>query len=284
MYNAATNHLLHIGISLLVGAQLILTSCGNGDTEKARALLDEARAAYESKDYSTALSLTDSLKNTYPRGFDVRREALHLTTLATEGLTLQQLETADSIAAVLGAAGESLQHNVKFVSNPIEGYYVAKSVNPTSFIGSTGIQARMTPDGDFYIMSSLKAKPIKSTSITVSANGKEARSATVAYDGERNDRSMGAETITFMGAECDTVGKFIYENRTSLITLTFNGAGRYSRPLTAAEIEGTAVLYEYATTIRKFKLASLEKERLTRALDLARSQAARTYVVKDSVK
>lgn len=284
MYNAAINHICHLGLTLLIGAPLLLTSCGNGDTQKAQALLDNARDAYENKNYATSLLLIDSIKNAYPREFDIRREALHLSTLATEAQTLCQLESADSLTAVLGALGDSLQRNIKFVSNPIEGYYVTKSVNPTSFTGSTGIQARMTPDGDFYIMSSLKAKPVKSTSVTVSANGKEARTATVNYDGERNDRSMGAEIITFMGVECDTVGKFIYENIHTPMTLTFNGNGSYSQALTSKEAEEIATLYEYAATIRKFKLASLEKERLTRALDLARSQAARTYVVKDSVK
>ncbi|MDE6860975.1 MAG: hypothetical protein K2J65_11255 [Duncaniella sp.] len=284
MYNVATKHLRHLGIALLTSAPVILNSCGNGDTQKAQALLSEARSAYENKDYETSLLLIDSIKNAFPREFDIRKEAIHLSTLSTEGLTIRQLETADSITAVLNALGDSLQRGIKFVSNPIEGYYVTKSVNPTSFIGSTGIQARMTPNGDFYIMSSLKAKPIKSTSVTVSANGKEARSATVSHDGERNDRSMGSEIITFMGVECDTIGKFIYENVNSPITLTFNGTGSYSRQLSSKEAEEIATLYEYATTIRKFKLASLEKERLTRALDLARSQAARTYVVKDSIK
>lgn len=284
MYNAATKHLKHIGMALLMSTPIMLNSCGNGDTQKAQALLSEARSAYENKDYETSLLLIDSIKNAYPREFDIRKEALHLSTLAIEGQTIRRLETADSITAVLEALGDSLQHGIKFVNNPIEGYYVTKSVNPTSFTGSTGIQARMTPDGDFYIMSSLNAKPIKSTSITVSANGKEARSATVNHDGERNDRSMGSEIITFMGIECDTIGKFIYENVDSPITLTFNGTGTYSRPLTSKEAEEIATLYEYAITIRKFKLASLEKERLTRALDIARSQAARTYVVKDSIK
>lgn len=280
MYKGAINCIAIAGMTMLA----TLTSCGNSEAEKAHALLGEAQATYDLKDYSKTLMLVDSIKKAYPREFDVRREAMHLSALATEGVMLRQLEIADSTTAVLGAKGDSLQAYVKYVTNPIEGYYVAKSVNPTSFIGSTGIQARMTPDGDFYIMSSLNGRSIGSTSITVSANGLEAISASVPFDGERNDRSMGTERITFMGVECDTIGKFISENRKSPITLTFNGKGSYSRLLTPNEINETATLYEYASTIRKFKLSSLEKERLTRAIDLARSQAARTYVVKDSVK
>lgn len=281
MYNEVIKH---IGKIIMLSAPLLLASCGSGDTDKAKSLLDEAQNAYKAGNYALCLELTDSLKKAYPKEIEVRREAMHLTAVATEGKILRELETADSISAVLGALGDSLQQYVKFVSNPIEGYYIAKGTDPMSFTGKTGLQARMTPNGDFYLMSSLKGRSVKSTSITVSANGKEATTATVAHDGERNDRSMGAEVITFMGAECDTVGKFISENVGSPITLTFNGQSSYSQPLTSAQAEEIAQLYDYATTIRKFKLATLDKERLTKSLDLARSQAARTFVEKDSVK
>lgn len=281
MYNEAIKH---IGKILLISVPLFLASCGSSETDKAKALLEEAQTAYKAGDYSLSLELTDSLKKAFPREIEVRRDAMHLTAVATEGKLLRELETADSISAVLGAMGDSLQQYVKFVNNPIEGYYIAKGADPMSFTGKTGLQARMTPNGDFYLMSSLKGKSLKSTSITVTANGKEATTATVAYDGERNDRSMGAEVITFMGAECDTVGKFVSENVGSPMVLTFNGQSSYSQPLTTAQAEEIAQLYEYATTIRKFKLATLEKERLTKSLDLARSQAARTFVEKDSVK
>lgn len=276
MYNAAIKLSYELGILLTIS--LLFVSCGNSEAKKAQALLQEAQTAYESKNYTLTLQLTDSIKKTYPREFDIRREALHLSTIATEGKILRELETADSTTAVLKVLGDSLQQNVKFVNNPIEGYYVAKNTNPTAFIGSTSIQARMTPNGDFYIMSSLKAKPIKSTSITISCQGKEARTATVPYDGERNDRSMGAETITFMGMECDTIGKFISENVGNPMILTFNGTGTYSQQLSPAQAKDIADLYNYAVTIRKFKIATLEKDKLTKALDIARSQAARTYV------
>lgn len=281
MYNEVIKH---IGRLLLIATPLLIASCGNGDTDKAKALLDEAQDAYNTGNYTLTLELTDSLKKTYPKEIEARRKAMHLTAVATERKLLRELETADSISATLGAMGDSLQQYVKFVSNPIEGYYIAKGADPMSFTGKTGLQARMTPNGDFYLMSSLKGKSVKSTSITVSANGKEATTATVAYDGERNDRSMGGEIITFMGAECDTVGKFISENVDAPITLTFNGQSSYSQPLTPAQAEEIAQLYDYATTIRKFKIATLEKERLTKSLDLARSQAARTYVENEDGK
>lgn len=287
MYNAATKLILN---SLKISAAGLLTaiavsSCsGGGDTQKATALLDEARAAYEAHDYASSLALIDTLKNRYPREIDVRREALHLATRATEGLTIIRLQEADSLTAVLGALGDSLQRQMKFVKNPIEGYYVAANVDPGKFIGTNGLQGRVSPEGNFYMISSLKAKSVKSTSVTVSADGREARTSTVGHDGERNDRSMGAEVITFMGVECDSVGKFISENVGRPIQLTFNGATSYSMALPAEQAKEIALTYDYASTLRRFKVASLEKERLTRTVDIARSQASRTFVEKDSVK
>ena len=68
-------------ISAIAGLCLTVASCGgNNDTEKATALLQEAQTAYESHDFSRAITLTDSIKSAYPREIDVRREALHLST------------------------------------------------------------------------------------------------------------------------------------------------------------------------------------------------------------
>lgn len=277
MFNAATKSTRTL-LSALAAAGLLAACSGSGDTAKAQALLDEATTAYDSHDYAGALALTDSIKSAYPGEIDVRRQALHLATRATEGLTVQRLQEADSLAAVLGVRGDSLQRLVKFVQNPIEGYYTGASTNPENIGSVNGLQARISPDGDFYIISSLKGKSVKSTSVSVSCDGQSASTTAVAHDGERNDRSMGAEVITFMGVECDSLGRFINAHRSAPMTLTFNGASSYSMPLPQAQASEIATLYEYAVTLRQAKLANIEKERLTRALDIARNQAAKTYI------
>lgn len=279
MFNVVTDTkylILAVMISLLS-----LNSCsGSGDKAKAQALLDSATEAFQNGDYTKALELTDSLRSAYPSEIDIRREALHLSTRATEGLTLKRLETADSLLAVLGVRGDSLSRLVRFVENPIEGYYVAGNVKDGNIVGSNGLQARLSPSGDFYMISSLKAKQVKSTSVTVECNGERATTSTIAHDGERNDRSMGAEIITFMAPECDTVAVFIAKHVNQPMTLTFNGASAYKMPLPKVQAQNIATLYDYAVTLRRAKLASLEKEKLTRAIDISRAQAAKTFVEK----
>lgn len=281
MLNVVTNKNRIFRLSAIAGLAIACSCAGNGDTQKATALLEQAQQACDSKNYEKAIALTDSIKNTYPKEIDVRREALHLSTKATEGLTIQRLQQADSLSVVLAVRGDSLQRLMKFVKNPIEGYYVAATTEPSKFFGTNGLQARVSPDGDFYLMSSLKAKSIKSTSVEVSAGAEKAATSTVAHDGERNDRSMGAEVITFMGVECDSLGKFVSTHAGKPMTLTFIGASTYSMPLPEKQANEIALLYDYATTLRRFKVATLEKERLSRAVEIARNQAARTFVEKD---
>lgn len=258
-------------------------ACGPDNGEKeAASLVAQARVAVDASQFARAKTLVDSVNNAYPRAIQARREAMHIGALAIEGLTAQKLQTADSLLAQLAAKAEELKPYVEYVSNPIEGYYIAKGAKADDILNSTGLQARLSPEGDFYIISNLKGKGVKSTSITVTDGAESASTATVAYDGERNDRYGGAERITFIAAECDTVGRFIFDHRLSPITLTFNGeAGSTSMSLPPKTVEQTAALYDYALTMRQARVASLEKERLSRSLDTSRSQAARTYVEKE---
>ena len=272
---------------MLLGAVLLplIASCGGSAArEQALALYDQAETALNENRYELALTLTDSIKNACPDQIEIRRKALHIAARANEGLILHRLEQADSVLAFTAAVGDSLSRLVKKVDNPIEPYYICASVDPASLHGSTGLQARMSPDGDLYIISSLTGRQLKSTSVSVSDGSASASTATVACDGERNDRSMGAEVITFMGVECDSLAHFISLNRDRALTLTFHGATDYSMPLPTAQVQAIATMRDYSATLRRARIASLEKERLTKALDIARSQAARTYVEKQDEK
>lgn len=255
-----------------------LVAC-SGDNEKklAQALYDQAEEAIDAAHYSTAVMLIDSLKTTYPRQIDIRRRALHLTARAGEGLALQRLQSADSLLAAITAESEAMRDQIKQVDNPVEKYYVAASAKPAEFIGSDGLQARLSPDGQLYIISSLGSRKVKSTAVAVESTGERAETSSVAHDGERNDRSMGAEVITFMGVECDSLANFIAAHAADPITLTFMGEKNYSMTLPKSQAEEIAVVTRYATLLRRGRAAVVEKEKQQRILDTTRSQAARTF-------
>lgn len=256
----------------------VLVGC-SGDSEKklAQDLYDQAEEAIATAQYSSAVMLLDSLKTTYPRQIDIRRRALHLSARANEGLALKHLESADSTLAAISAETEAMKDRIKVVENPVENYYVATTANPSNFIGTDGLQARLSPDGQLYLISSLGSRKVKSTSIAVECAGERAVTATVAHDGERNDRSMGPEVITFMGVECDSVANFIAAHESEPITLIFIGDKDYSMKLPTRQAEEIATVTRYATLLRKGRAALIEKEKQQRILDTARSQAARTF-------
>lgn len=271
MYNALNKTLTLITL-------LLLAACGNSSRETATNLYAEAESAYQAGNYQQTLDLIDSIKNSCPGEIEIRRQALHLSRKAIEGLNLRLLEKADSSMVMLQARGDSLKNLLSWVSNPVEGYYVAKGVNPASATSTTGLQARLSPDGMFYIISCLKGKNIKSTSVSVICGDHSVTTPAVPHDGERNDRSMGAEIITFIGNECDEIGSFILDNLGTPMTLAFNGTTSYTVPLSNQQAREIAMVYDTARTLREFKVAALEKERLSRAVDIARSQAASTFV------
>lgn len=281
MWNVPTKTLLSLLIPIC--AALSGTSCsGSSDSRAAEDTADRATAALEAGDYALALRLADSVRQTWPQAIDTRRRALHITTRATEGLALKKLESADSLLAVLSARADSLKSHVRYISNPVEGYYIASGDNPDAVHSTTGLRGRLSPEGDFYLIATLKPGGVKSVSVTVGGADGSATTQQVAFDGERNDRSGGLEVITFISAECDSVGRYIYSHTGGPLSLTFNGAGSRTVTIPAESISQIATLYDYYQTMRRARLASVEREKFARTLDLARTQAAKTYVEPDS--
>lgn len=282
MSNAATKIILAACAGLAM-----LSSCGPDRHEKeASVLAEQAKTALESKDYRLAHELADSVGRAYPKALEARKEALHISTLAREGLAIAELEATDSLLAHLAWRSDSLKAYVRKVDNPVEPYFVAKGENSDKVYSTTGIYGRLSPEGDFYILASLVGHPVKAHSVRVqTADGDGAETARIPHDGERNDRRGASETITFLAAECDTLARFVSEHAGQPMTLVFNGAsGTYRTPFTPEASERMASLYEYAQTVRQARMASVRREKLSRSVDLSRQQAARTYVEPEEEK
>ncbi len=255
---------------------VLFASCGHSDTgeAEARKLLTEAQTALENGDAKLSLSLLDSLDSRFAKYVSVRRDGINLRARAQERYFQREIEMADSLAAVLAVRVDSIKNTrLRWVNEPMEGYYIAEG----SELPPTGVEGRLTPEGEFFMVSSLQGHSISHTAVSLSdGTGKSARSADVAYDGEANRRSGANERIYFAGEGIDTVGHFAFENRRGPLTLSFEGNTVYSRPLTAGELENLATVYEYAWSLRQMKVAALRHESLERKLDIARQQVART--------
>lgn len=117
---------------------LSLLSCNN-DTDKASALLVEARGAMEENAFDKARKLVDSLRNTYPNELDIRRAALTFMDslelkqarrdfqVADSALTFQQFECDDLKQHFTLEKQEKYQTTGYYVTNDYAGSKAAFS-------------------------------------------------------------------------------------------------------------------------------------------------------------
>ena len=76
-----------------------LASCGQ-EEKKANELLSRAESSFQSANYSEAKLLIDSIRNSYPKVFDVRRKAIMLKQQVELKEQQISLEYLDSMMAV----------------------------------------------------------------------------------------------------------------------------------------------------------------------------------------
>lgn len=259
---------------------LVMSACGgnNSGKELAENLVASADSATNAGDYALAIELLDTLQAKYPDQIEAQRKGMHIRPRAIEGMTVTEMQMTDSLQAYYAHLQDSLMSYFTFVNNPelVEGYYVIKEYANSTLFNRTGVEARVSQDGEFYMISSLTARPVKHTSISLKGNAGEASSSEVAYDGDRNYRSGGTEMITFIGAECDTLGHFLTLNPDDKVTLTFKGTSAYSTPLSANDNRSIRLAYQLGNAISETRSLTSKREFLDRQLLLARDQAART--------
>lgn len=272
----------HAAISILAVAMLA-TGCSKSASEQASEQLAEAQTAYEAGDYAKALALIENLDSTYRAEVDVRRQAMHLKPQIIEKQTLEELSITDSLVVLAQLRGDSISKTMHYVSNPVEGYYVS-TTEPKDINATTGLYARMSPDGHFYIVAT-NTRGGKSNAIRVFANGRTAETSHLPDDGERIDRSGKAEVLTFMQSECDSVGKLISQHKGVTMSFSFIGNGNgapQNIEISGAQSQALGEVYDAAEMVREMKLLQIRKARLEKTLTTARNQAARTF--QDSIK
>lgn len=275
MYNAASKL-----SPLLMATALLFASCGSKNDESAQAgkLVAEADSALKAGDYALALERLDTLKAKYPAQIEAQREGMHLRPLVIEGQTIKELESTDSLQSWYSHLQDSLMQYFTLVDNPqlVEGYYVIKEYAKSTLFNRTGVESRVSPDGQFYMISSLTSNPIKHTSISLTDGNGKVTTATVDYDGDRNYRSGGTEMITFTGAECDTLGYFLTDNQAKNIKLIFNGTKSHTTALSTNDRLAMQRAYGLSQAMTGQRRMAAKRDFLDKQLLLARGQAVRT--------
>lgn len=261
-------------------AAAALTACGssgNKDAEAAMQLVTDAQAAIDSRHYAEAIEILDTLQARYPKEIEIQRTAMNVRPVAIEGLTIREMEENDSLLAIASWQVDSLSSLFKTVSDEdlVEPYKVIKT-SAGDLFSKNGIEARLTQDGGFYLISSLNGNPIKHTSVSLNTVSAKAATAVVPYDDAINYRSGNSEMITFSSERCDTLGRFAVDNDNVRLTLIFHGKRDYKTQLSAKETHAIADTYRMADAISRKTALSKQQELLRAKLQLARDQRART--------
>ncbi|MDE6513293.1 MAG: hypothetical protein K2L05_03795 [Muribaculaceae bacterium] len=266
--------------ALILCAALTLGACSGSDPDKeaANAMVAEASTALDRGDYAQAEALLDSLSATYPKQIEAGRAALALRPRVMERKTEQEI--ADLQAEMLAASAyvdsiSGLFNSVPASDDVFEPYMIHKDV-PANWRDRNTAVARLTPAGEFYMISSLAGNSTRHTSIRLSARGTSAESGVVKNDPE--DR-LSRESLRFPAAKADTLGVYAVAIDGSAATLTFAGGKKApTANLSAKEVHAIADTYRLSQAMGVISAGNRRLEQLKAKLQLARDQAARTNV------
>lgn len=283
MFNAANKPFSIIASAIITAGMLVTTSCSGSskDGQKGEMLLQQADSAATVRDFTLALELLDTIKSQFPSEIALQRKAMALRPKVEEGATIREIEQADSMSAYVSYRIDSIMPVFKLVHDPSLGedydYYVIKEYAQSNLFSRTGVEGRVEPSGEYKVLSSLTASPVRHTSISLSGAAGEVATATVPYDGERNYRSGGTEMITFIGSDCDTLGNWLNNSAaTGPVKLIFKGDRTYSVALSANDRRSLAEGWKLASFMKERRRLGVKRDFLERKLALTRDQMART--------
>lgn len=270
---------------LIAGLAIAGSGCSSkSENPDARNLLAKAENDFNSGNYASSIALLDSLQKTFSAETALQREAMAMRPKVIEAEATKALAAVDSTYNADIETLKSLKTQLKWIKTPgmIEGYWIAPEVYRSDFMNTTGIEARVSEIGEFYIVSSVNpAGNLKHQSIGLKTSAGNARTQNVAYDGESNYRIGGAEVITFSPAQSDTIGMVarnaVEANQAAGASVIFYGVkGEKSVKISPAVLKGIGKAYAYSAATIRARDLQVERERLNRTIEIARRQQQST--------
>lgn len=270
---------------MIAGLAIAGSGCSSkSENPDARNLLAKAENDFNSGNYASSIALLDSLQKTFPAETALQREAMAMRPKVIEAEATKALAAVDSTYNADIETLKSLKTQLKWIKTPgmIEGYWIAPEVYRSDFMNTTGIEARVSEIGEFYIVSSVNpAGNLKHQSIGLKTSAGNARTQNVAYGGESNYRIGGAEVITFSPAQSDTIGMVarnaVEANQAAGASVIFYGVkGEKSVKISPAVLKGIGKAYAYSAATIRARDLQVERERLNRTIEIARRQQQST--------
>lgn len=259
---------------LAIIATATLTACGpDKEAEAADRLVAQAKGAIDRADFDSAFIYLDSLSANYPKQIEAGRRGLALRPGAIAGKTQQEIMELQILLQDASARVDSLMPHFKAIPPSealLEGYYISLDA-PADFRSHNTAIARVSPRGEFVMVSSLDGRNTRHTHIVLSSGQESASTGSVAFDASL---PLSRESVRFASGDADEVGRFaasIDDGRTA--TLTF--AGGKSEPkikLSGKEIHAIADSWRLAQAMSCITPMASRLEQLKAKLQLARDQ------------
>lgn len=218
-----------------------LASCGQ-EEKKANELLSRAEASFQSANYSEAKLLIDSIRNSYPKVFDVRRKAIMLKQQVELKEQQISLEYLDSMMAVKQLALDSIKSDYileKDTAYQEIGNYFYPSQVVEKNIGRTFLRASVNEKGEMSLTSIYCAGgSLNHTSVKVSSNDAFAQTPASPDVYVSSDLGRKIEKADYkLGADGGVIGFIIANRDAKSLKLEFIGDRTYRTLMYSPDIK-----------------------------------------------
>lgn len=268
MFNATSKTLAAIAL-----AAMMLTSCGDKDKEGATQLYNEGAAAVEAHNYAGALVILDTLNARYPKQFELRKAAMRVRASAMEGMALDSISAGDRVLAEATVRLDALRPHFRHVDSSVglDGYFLPEGVSD-KVMTATGIQARVTDKGYFYIVANVQGRAIGLNSIELCQGGDCISSSQISP--ARIVKVEGSESASFNPEDLEGIGAWLESHPGADKVVLAGSKGKVPVKMNAKLRQELLDCYHFSEALQAQRSASIKREKYERMLATARDQLA----------
>lgn len=263
MYNA----LKTTAVAALLG--IVAVSCGgNKRAAQADALLATADSLVAARDYPAAIQTLDTLDVKYRDCLDQRKRGTQVRLRALADLTRDSLASAEAQLHVVAPEVEEMQKRFRFVEMPgTDGYYVLADSYTGREMNTTSLQARVDPQGYFFLIANVAGRSIGLNRITVGS------ASTAQFE------SVDVEGSDIASLTQETAAPVVEALLSASAPVTAELIGRKSSvkvKLDAKALSAISATWQYAQSLQKSRKLNIQLEKLERQLAKLNDQLAAT--------
>ena len=241
-----------------------LASCGQ-EEKKANELLSRAESSFQSANYSEAKLLIDSIRNSYPKVFDVRRKAIMLKQQVELKEQQISLEYLDSMMAVKQLAFDSIKSDYvleKDTAYQEIGNYFYPSQVVEKNIGRTFLRASVNEKGEMSLTSIYCAGgSLNHTSVKVSSKDAFAQTPASPDVYVSSDLGRKIEKADYkLGADGGVIGFIIANRDAKSLKLEFIGDRTYRTLMYSPDIKAIVEVAKLAQILSSMEEIRKEQQ------------------------